>query len=107
MQINTIYPHIFYQQLLDSFVLILFPMFRKIVCSSSKFCVRAISAAPVQKSFPQHAFLTVRHSSLVPVGSDPLYERVKMIDTTLTSEQQAYVETLKRKLKGGPKSPKC
>ncbi len=83
-------------------------MFRKISCSSSKFCLSVVSGARVQKAFPQYALLAVRNeTSLVPLGKEPLYERVKLIDTTLTPEQQAYVNTLKHRLKGGPNSPKC
>jgi hypothetical protein len=32
---------------------------------------------------------------------------VKTIDTTLTPEQKEYVESIKRKIKGGPNSPRC
>lgn len=34
-------------------------------------------------------------------------EFAKSIDTTLTPEQQAYVESIKKKIKGGHRSPRC
>lgn len=32
---------------------------------------------------------------------------ISSIDTTLTPEKRAHVEKLKKKMKGGPKSPRC
>lgn len=54
----------------------------------------------VLKSLPSNAFSTVAKRR-------PLVDRVKEIDTSLTDEQRVYVDSLKKKLKGGINSPRC
>lgn len=57
-------------------------------------------AKNVLRSLPSNAFSTV-------VKKQPLVDRVKEIDTSLTEEQRVYVDSLKKKLRGGVHSPRC
>lgn len=59
-------------------------------------------------SSSRHIFMPFRSFSTPPPDKSSLTidELVKTIDTKLTPEQQEYVETLKKKIKGGPNSPR-
>jgi len=37
----------------------------------------------------------------------PVDDKISQIDTTLTAEQQEYVNKLKKKMRGGVNSPRC
>ena len=42
-----------------------------------------------------------------PYGMVPIQDIANAIDTTLTPEQQEYVNKLKKKIRGGKNSPRC
>ena len=76
--------------------------------SAGRIANRAIARHLPAVGMPQ---LAIRHFTDKKVhddmGSIPIQDIANSIDTTLTPEQQAYVNKLKKSMKGGANSPRC
>ena len=78
---------------------------RKVTIGLSKSLVNNFSACSLRAG--PSALVRFNSTQILPPNQLSRVEIIEEMDTTLTPEQQEYVNTLKKKIKGGHLSKKC